>query len=101
RKSSCPAQPGEVIVSSRNPNGAAGITPHSCGSESRGDGRTGAAARPSRVATKIVGIPGLSSARADCRDPGGEFVHIRFSDNDSPGILQAPHLKRISAWMKR
>src|SRR4030095_11788489 len=74
----------------------AGIAAHADRGEAGRNCRARAAAGSSRIAGRSVWIARLSAVRADCDDSRGQFVHVRFGDDDGAGFAKLAHLKSVA-----
>ncbi len=94
------AQAHQAVVRRRVPDRPARIAAHAGGGEVRADGRPRPAARSPRVAIEVVGISGLTEARADGVDSRRELVHVRLAEDDGAGRLEPLHLKRVASGLE-
>ena len=89
------AEPDEVVVRGRDSNRATRVAAHPHRGIARRDGRSGAATRPAGVPRRVVGIPSLTTQRADRRDAVGQLVHVGLAKDDGARLTQLSHLERI------
>ncbi len=70
---------------------AAGVAAQGEGHHAGGHARRRSATRPPRDPLEVPGVPGRVEGRVLVGAPHGEFVHVRFSDQDGIGRFQLLH----------